>query len=180
MLHACQRSALVGATALCLAAPQAGWADGTTERVSVSSREAQGNGFSRGPTISGDGRFVAFASAATNLVPRDTNGVDDIFLRDRKEGTTIRVSVGRNGEQQNAPNFGFALARNGRFVAFASDATNLVPGDTNAATDVFVRNVRAGTTRRVSVGAHGAQANSGAGFPAISADGRFVVFSSEV
>ena len=81
MLHACQRSALVGATVLCLVAPQAGWADGTTERVSVSSREAQGNDTSVGPTISSDGRFVGFVSTATNLVPGDTNGLVDIFLR---------------------------------------------------------------------------------------------------
>src|SRR5690348_9439929 len=145
MLHACQRSALVCATALCLVAPQTGWADGTTERVSVSSREAQGNDTSVGPTISGDGRFVGFVSSATNLVPGDTNGLVDIFLRDRQRGTTLRVSVGQNGEQQNAGNLAYALARNGRSVAFVSEATNLVPRDTNGTSDVFVRARRRGS-----------------------------------
>jgi archaellum component FlaF (FlaF/FlaG flagellin family) len=168
----------IGVAILCLTAPSVGLADGTTERVSVSSREAQGNDSSIDPTISGNGRFVGFPSFATNLVPGDTNGVPDIFLRDRQRGTTIRVSVGQNGEQQNADSVRHALARNGRFVAFESLATNLVPGDTNDAPDVFVRDVRAGTTRRVSVGADGAQGNNVSVNPAISADGRFVAFDS--
>jgi Tol biopolymer transport system component len=170
---------LVAGAILVAGAATPALAQGTTTRVSVSSAEAQGNGASVGPHISGDGRFVGFTSFATNLVPGDTNGVNDLFLRDRQKGTTIRVSVGQNGEQQNAGSLGSALARNGRFFAFVSPATNLVPGDTNAQSDVFVRDVRAGTTRRVNVSTDGAQANDGGGFPAISADGRFVVFLSD-
>ncbi len=106
MLHACQRSALVGATALCLVAPQAGWADGTTERVSVSSAEKQANGFSFNPQLSADGRYASFVTVATNLVTPDANGeVPDVVLRDRRRGVTIRVDVSSSGEQANAPAF---------------------------------------------------------------------------
>lgn len=163
---------------LALAAAAPALAQGTTTRVSVSSAEAQGNGPSVAPTISGDGRFVAFTSVATNLVRGDTNGLNDTFVRDRQRGTTVRVSVGAGGRQQDGPSLGLNIARNGRYVAFASFATNLVRGDTNAQSDVFVRDLRAGVTRRASVGTGGAQANGGTGFPAISAGGRFVAFAS--
>src|SRR3954452_3268563 len=108
---------LVGATAA--------WGD-TTERVSVSSRGKQGNSDSISPSISAGGRFVAFASDATNLVPGDTNGVTDIFVRDRLKGRTERVSVSSSGTQANRDTGKneVALSAGGRFVAFASDATN--------------------------------------------------------
>ena len=91
------------------------------------------------PAISADGRFVAFSSDATNLVPGDTNGTADVFVRDRQTGTTRRVSVGPGGAQGNGDSVDPALSADGRFVAFESDATNLVPGDTNGVDDVFVR-----------------------------------------
>ena len=113
---------------------------GTTERVSVSSSGAQGNGYSLQPAISANGRFVAFYSYATNLVPGDTNDVGDVFLHDRQTGKTRRVSVSSGGGQSdNYSCCGPAISANGRFVAFESEATNLVRGDTNSTDDIFVR-----------------------------------------
>ena len=152
-----------------------------TERVSVDSAGGQANNGSLSPAISADGRFVAFASAASNLVPGDTNGGVDIFVHDRQTGATERVSVDSAGAQANNP-FIFsppAISGDGRFVAFDSAASNLVPGDTNGALDVFVHDRLTGATERVSVDSAGVQGNSSSTFPAISADGRFVAFVSE-
>src|SRR5205823_5466864 len=154
---------------------------GTTERVSVSSAGAEANGTSFTPAISADGRFVAFSSDATNLVGRDTNGAVDVFVNDRMTGMTERVSVDSTGAQANAASieqFCPALSGDGRFVAFESDATNLVPGDTNGVADVFVHDRLTATTERVSVDSAGAQANDKSDFPAISADGSVVAFVS--
>src|SRR5436190_5848928 len=97
-----------------------------TKRVSVSSAGAQGNDDSFEPAISADGRFVAFSSDATNLVGGDTNGTSDIFVRDRRTHKTRRVSVSSAGAQGNDGSFSPSISADGRFVAFASDATNLV------------------------------------------------------
>jgi len=124
-----------------------------------------------------DGRFVVFASAASNLVPGDTNGVGDVFVRDRRTGVTERVSVGARGVQGNGDsNFlgiatAPAISDNGRYVAFKSDASNLVKGDRNQLTDVFVLVHSTGTTERIS-GAGGGDN------PAISPDGNFVAFET--
>lgn len=150
----------------------------TTRQVSVSSEGRPADVGSVGSTISANGRFVAFASAATNLVPRDTNDDWDVFVHDRQTRTTRRVSVGPNGVQGNAGSSDPAISANGRFVVFASDAANLVPGDTNAFEDIFVHDRKTRTTRRVSVGPSGRQANAASALPAISADGRFVAFVS--
>jgi len=115
---------------------------GTTERVSVGQGGVQGNGSSEYPALSADGRFVAFVSWASNLVPGDTNDEEDVFVRDRRTGKTERVSLGPNGIQGNGDSGGIytpALSTDGRFVAFDSEASNLVPGDTNNWQDVFVR-----------------------------------------
>jgi Tol biopolymer transport system component len=154
---------------------------GTTERVSVDSNGAQANS-SSGPTssISADGRYVAFASAASNLVPGDTNDASDVFVRDRLLGTTERDSVDSAGAQGNGP-YGSgspSVSADGRYVVFASESTNLVPGDTNGTNDIFVRDRLLGTTERVSVDSAGAQANSDSSYPSISADGRYVGFTS--
>jgi Tol biopolymer transport system component len=150
-----------------------------TERVSVGPRGAQANQNSSEPDVSADGRYVAFALDATNLVPGDTNGWRDVFVHDRGTGRTTRVSIGPGGAQANAPSEGLDISADGRFVAFSSRATNLVPGDTNRETDVFVRDLRAGTTRRASVGRGGAQSDGFSSGPSLSADGRFVAFHSE-
>jgi len=161
---------------------------GTTERVSVATGGAQGNagsgiGILSRPAISADGRFVAFNSQATNLVTSDLNGAEDVFLRDRQNGTTERVSVTSGGLEGDSASHTASISPDGRFVVFHSDATNLVVGDTNAFHDIFVRDRQAGTTQRVSVATGGAQAIGPPSgeilYSAISADGRFVAFDSD-
>jgi hypothetical protein len=114
-------------------------ATSSTRIVSLSSAQILGNGASGAPSISGDGRYVAFESVAANLVPGDTNGVQDVFLRDLLPGTTERVSLGSSGVEGDARSSWPSISGDGRFVAFESDATNLVAGDTNGLTDIFVR-----------------------------------------
>jgi Tol biopolymer transport system component len=156
------------------------WAGGTTERVSVATDGTQGDSFSGGYRIglSGDGRFVAFASLATNLVPRDTNGVSDVFVHDRKTGRTRRVNLGPRGVQANGElgDDVVMISANGRFVGFSSRATNLVPGDTNSRIDAFVHDRKSGKTTRVSVGLGEADGHSF--FSGLSADGRFAMLFS--
>ncbi len=152
---------------------------GTTERVSVATGGVQAiGGDSYAPSISADGRFVAFYSLATNLVSGDTNAAFDVFVHDRQTGTTERVSVATGGAEANNTSLYPVISADGRFVAFWSDATNLVSGDTNAAYDVFVHDRQTGTTERVSVATGGGQATGGSYSPSISADGRFVAFYS--
>jgi PKD repeat protein len=152
---------------------------GITERVSVSSEEAEANGHTENPDISGDGRYVVFRSDATNLVPGDTNGERDVFVRDRLLGTTERVSVGTDAAQGNGQSDGHPkISEDGRHVTFESYATDLVPGDTNGAADVFVHDRALGTTVRVSVNGDGVEGNGRSREGSISADGRYVTFSS--
>src|SRR5262249_11923438 len=123
-------------------------------------------------------RYIAFDSKASNLVPGDTNGVSDVFVHDRVKGTTVRVSVSSTGKQGNRDSWVDGISADGRYVAFDSDASNLVPGDTNRASDIFVHDRLTGTTVRVSVSSTGTQADDFSDFAAISADGRFVAFTS--
>ena len=161
---------------------------GKTERVSVSSAGKQGgadrtaNG-SNAPAISADGRYVAFHSADSNLVRGDTNRTFDIFLRDRKTHRTTRVSVSSAGRQANGENLGgLSISADGRYVAFTSLASNLVVGDANDITDVFVRNLRSGRTILASLGQNGNQGADasavGGGSVAFSANDRYLAFSS--
>jgi Tol biopolymer transport system component len=150
-----------------------------SERVSITSGGAQADGGSGGAAISGNGRLVAFTSEATNLVGGDSNERTDVFVRDRVKRTTVRVSVGANGTQANAGSAGTAISADGRFVVFISRASNLVAGDTNKTSDVFLRDRFTRTTTRVSVGRAETQANGPSGEPAISAGGRYVAFSSQ-
>jgi tricorn protease-like protein len=149
-----------------------------TERVSVGSGGAEGDGDSFYPFISARGRFVSFASAASNLVGNDTNGKRDVFVHDLKTGETERVSVGSRGVQGNDDSFYGSISANGRFVAFDSAASNLVHGDTNGATDVFIRDRKTGETERVSLSSHGVQGAGSSGGSSISANGRFLAFGS--
>jgi hypothetical protein len=151
---------------------------GTTERVSVGWVGLQGNGDTLDAQISADGRYVAFSSQATNLVAGDTNGVFDVFVRDRESGTTEIVSIDSGSGQGNRVSIVSAISAGGRYVAFSSDATNLVGGDTNARTDVFVRDRQGGTTERVSVDSTGGQGNNSSYIRALSPDGRYVAFQS--
>jgi Tol biopolymer transport system component len=150
----------------------------TIEIVTLSSTGAQSIGDCEWPSISADGRFVCFFSSAANLVPGDTNGVEDVFVRDRLSGTTERVSVSTAGVEGSRPGLYPSISADGRFVSFASFSPNLVPGDTNSTADIFVHDRLLGTTERVSVGSGGVEANGGSEYlSSISADGRFVAFS---
>src|SRR5262245_43107720 len=149
-----------------------------THRVSLDSAELQSNGDSFQASVSADGRYLAFRSLATNLVPGDTNGIGDLFVRDLLAGTTERVSLDSGGVEANGESYEAVLSADGRFVAFRSIASNLVPGDTNAKYDVFVRDLLTGVTERVSVDSGSCEADDDSIRPAISADGRYVAFES--
>lgn len=151
---------------------------GVTERVSVSSSREQGNGWSSNPSISAFGRFVAFHSSASNLVSGDTNGTYDIFVHDRQNGVTERVSVSSSGVQANGGSLDSSISADGRFVAFYTYASNLVSGDTNGRWDIFVHDRHTGVTERVSTSSSGEQGNYDSLFPSISGNGRFVAFQS--
>jgi len=152
---------------------------GTTELASVSTGGAPGNDGSGSPSITADARFIAFESNASNLVAGDTNGLTDIFVRDRASGTTELVSVGPSGVQGDSACYSPSISADGRFIAFASAASNLVVSDTNGVFDIFVRDRQSGTTQRVSVSSAGAQGdNHSSQPPSISADGRYVAFTS--
>jgi Tol biopolymer transport system component len=152
---------------------------GRTYLVSATPRGEVGNQDSDGrPAISADGRYVAFLSWASNLVPGDTNRNSDIFVHDRQSGQTARVSVSSSGQEGNARSYNPAISADGRYVAFVSHADNLVARDTNGQDDVFVHDRETGQTTRVSLAWNGAQANSWSDHPSISADGRYVAFHS--
>ncbi len=152
---------------------------GTTTKVSVSSSGAAANSDAVMPSISGDGRFVAFSSPAATLVAGDTNGVQDIFVHDQHTRETTRVSVSSARTQANNFSALAAISANGRFVTFWSLASNLVAGDVNGAfADVFTHDRLTGQTAIVSVATDGTQGNNDSREPAISADGRFVAFMS--
>lgn len=151
---------------------------GGIDRVSVDSYGTEGNRASSTPSISGDGRYVAFQSNASNLVPSDTNSTIDVFVHDRVTGITERASVDSSGAEGNSSSIAARISSDGRFVAFVSYASNLVPGDTNSVTDIFVHDRTTAVTERVSVDASGAEGDGNCWSPSLSADGRFVAFES--
>jgi Tol biopolymer transport system component len=165
--------ALALACVLCASA-----VSGTNARVSVSSAGAQADSTSWATGISADGHYTVFDSHATNLVPGDTNGQPDVFVHDSVTGATQRVSVASGGKQADYYSHAAGISADGRFVVFTSAASNLVPGDTNDRVDVFVHDRQTGATTRVSVTTSGGQANADSDSPVISADGRYVAFSS--
>jgi Tol biopolymer transport system component len=157
---------------------------GQTSRVSVASDGTQGEDGSYQPAISADGRYVAFLSYAYNLVPGDTNYVPDIFVHDRETGQTSLVSIASDGMQGNYYPNSPVISGDGRYVAFESNASNLVPGDTDlnclldtSCADVFVHDRVTGQTSAVSIPS-GGSAPVGGRHPSISADGRYVAFDS--
>jgi hypothetical protein len=152
---------------------------GTTERVSVDGLGAEGDDMSRFPSISKDGRLVAFDSLASNLVAGDDNELFDVFVRDRFAGTTERVSVDSTGAQANGGSYAPSISGDGLRVAFQSDASSLVAGDTNQYADAFLRDRSTGETRRVSVDSAGGEAARGGTLEAISEDGDVVAFHSD-
>jgi Tol biopolymer transport system component len=177
------RDTCIGAAAGCVP---------STSRISLANDGSQANGASGLQAASPDMRFVAFFTTASNLVLGDTNGLSDYFVRDTcingPAGCapgTIRVSIANDGSQANGlGDLEPTLSADGRWVAFTSHATNLVPGDTNSRADIFVRDTCTGhvgcaaSTFRASVASDGSQANSGSEAPSMSTTGRFVAFSS--
>src|SRR5262249_49497714 len=135
---------------------------GQTVRASVDSSGAEGDGLSMIPSLSSDGRYVAFTSLATNLVPGDTNGVYDVFVHDLQTGATTRASADWAGSQGDGYSgwAGPSISADGRYVAFDSVATILVPGDTNTVKDVFMHDLQTGATTRLSVDSNEVQGDA--------------------
>ncbi|MBK7642431.1 MAG: PD40 domain-containing protein [Planctomycetes bacterium] len=152
--------------------------NGTTVLVSADSSGVQGNLVSFEPSITPDGRFVAFSSQATNLVPGDTNGVWDVFVRDTLLGTTVRASVSTGGVEGNGASWDADLTPDGRYMVFQSQATNLVAGSFQSSTQIFLRDMQTGTVECISLAAPGVGGSASSAHPSLSADGRFVAFSS--
>jgi Tol biopolymer transport system component len=151
----------------------------TTTLVSVSLTDGLANGDTFGSAISGDGRYVAFGSYASNLVPGDGNATCDAFLRDRQLGTTTRVSVDPSGNDADACSANPRISSDGRYVEFTSTATDLVAGVTNGLENAYVRDTQTGTTTLASAGLI-SPANAQSSYLAdISGDGRYVAFESE-
>ena len=154
---------------------------GVMTRISTNSSGGPATGgSSMSPAFSQDSRFVAFSSSSTDLVPGDTNGVSDVFLKDLQTGVVVRLSTDEAGAQATGGPSDFpAFSPDGRFVAFNSEASNLVPGDTNGSADVFLKDLQTGAITRLSTNASGAEATGGSSSnPAISPDGTFVIFES--
>jgi len=150
----------------------------TTTRLSATPNGTPADGTSKHPSMSADGRFVAFSSAATNLVPQASSGDDNIFVLDRQTGAFELISVSPEGDEGNGWSLSPTISADGRYVCFASVATNLVQGDTNGAADVFVRDRQTDTMVRMSVSSAGEQANASALRPHMSANGRFVTWDT--
>ncbi len=154
-------------------------ATGAVEWISRAADGGAGNAGSSTPSISANGRHVAFSSMASNLAPLDFNGTSDIFVHDRWTGTTERITDALGLDlAANGSSYQPVISADGRFVAYTSLASNLVVGDANATQDVFLHDRIAGTTVRVSLNGIGGDANGGSSAPSISANGRFVAFQS--
>ena len=167
---------IIGTTlAACALAAPANAATATTTLVSVSDHGVQGDLSSSRPSISADGRYVAFASGSDTLIDLDHPGNEEIFVKDTQTGSMQRLTVPISGDEANGDSFSPSISADGRFVAYASYASNLVTGDTNGEADVFVYDLIQGGTTRVSTGLNGI---GGGAKPSISADGGLVAFSS--
>lgn len=152
---------------------------GTISRVSVASDGTEGDGQSYYAAIAADGRSVVFDSDATTLVPNETNGQRDIFVHDRPTHQTILVSLATDGTPSNGFSEFATLSADGQVVVYHSDATNLVPDDTNLARDVFAYDRATGITTRLSLATDGIQGNGSSSRPVVSANGRIVAFYSD-
>jgi Tol biopolymer transport system component len=151
----------------------------STIRVSIDSGGGEGNGDSHSPSISADGRYVAFESLSTNLVAGDSNNRVDIFVHDLQTGTTERVSLDSTEIQGNGDSSSPSVSADGRYVAFESLSTNLVAGGTNGNGHVFVRDRQTGITTIASVDSLGTEGNGDSSAPSISSDGKYVTYESD-
>ncbi|MEY7978317.1 TolB family protein [Streptomyces pilosus] len=172
---------IAGAMVALPAAPAAPAPGPGTERVTLSSTGEQADGAAYGPRLSADGRFAAFGADASNLVAGDTNGVGDVFVRDLREGTVERVSVGSGGTQADGDSSALAISADGRYVLFRSRAGNLVhwdnpPADAGAH-DIYLHDRRTHRTERISVGLDGGTALAGGAV--MSADARHIAFNAK-
>lgn len=152
---------------------------GATTLISSATNGVPGNGNSGFPTISADGRFIAFVSGASNLVANDTNSAQDVFVHDRTTGATSLISTASDGTLGNFHSSSPSISANGRYVAFVSEASTLVANDTNESQDIFVHDLTTGETTCVSVASDGTQGWGDSYSPDISADGRYVAFESD-
>lgn len=151
---------------------------GTTSRISLTSTGGQANGECWWPSVSDDGRYVFFDALATNLVPGDTNGSWDVFVRDRQTSTTRRISVSSAGAEAAGYSVLPSASADGRYVAFRSSAANLVPQDWNGSDDIFVHDIFTSITTRHSMTFDGFQANANCEMATMSPDGRFIAYES--
>lgn len=151
-----------------------------TSRVSFGAGFTQANGHSGVPSISGDGRFIAFESDASNLAAADTDRLTDVFVRDRQLETTTLVSASTTGGGASGQSYSPRISNDGSLVAFESTGTDLVPNDTNGEADVFVRALPSGQTTRVNLAAAPlpSRVNGGMTESSVSHDGRFVAYES--
>jgi Tol biopolymer transport system component len=151
---------------------------GRTQRISNGVGGKESNGQSGFATMSGDGRYVAYESLATNLVPNQESPVSHLYLWDRTTGRTELIDRSPTGVPANGSSGDASLSRDGRFVAFSSSANNLAPGDSNQRDDVFVLDRRDSSVKRVSMNVLGFESNGASGMPSISDDGQVVAFES--
>jgi Tol biopolymer transport system component len=152
---------------------------GDTVRASLTQTGQEANGRSLHPQLSADGRFLVFASEASNLVPGDTNGTRDIFRKDLITGELLCCSTSASGEIGNGESYWPSISADGRYVAFDSNSNNLVPNDNNGKRDIFRKDLATGEIVRCSTSKMGEEANGDSLNPAISADGRYVAFCSK-
>jgi flagellin-like hook-associated protein FlgL len=150
-----------------------------TQLISADSGGTIGNGTSSKVDISDNGRYVAFASSASNLVSGDANGFGDIIVHDIVTGEKKIVSLTSDGTQANFTNSAPKISGDGRYVVWESSATNFAPGDTNSQSDIFVHDSETGQTERVSSNAAGTVGNNASDTAAISGDGRYIIFESQ-
>jgi hypothetical protein len=177
------RAAVMALLVESLPAPATGQSCATPPTTTLLSRglgtpAAPANGVSFNPSLSSDGRIVAFCSLASNLVVGDTNSMFDAFTHERSTGITRRVTEASNGGNADAETIGVHLAGNGEHVVFATAATNIVSGDTNGVSDVFLRDLRDWSVRRVTLSPSGQEADANSYSPCVSESGRFVAFST--
>lgn len=149
-----------------------------TNYLASTTGTASGNGYSDNPATSADGRYTVFASDASNLVAGDTNGTRDIFIFDNQTSTTRRLNLSRQGTQANGPSNRPSITADGRYVTFESTATNLILGDTNGFSDIFVVDTITGSISLLSVESSGIQGNNSSFRPSVSSTGRYVSFES--